>query len=129
MWREQACYGAGSPGARLEIGNGAGISGAVIYCSDRVLIGERVMIGAGCRIFDTDFHSTDFRDRRDGNRNIPPAPVVIEDDVWLGAGVTVLKGVRIGKGSVVAAGSVVSRDIPAGALAAGAPARPLRDVP
>ena len=67
--------------------------------------------------------------RHNSNPNdVGCAPVVIEDNVWLGANVTVLKGVRIGRDSVVAAGSVVTRDLPAGVLAAGVPAKVIKDL-
>jgi acetyltransferase-like isoleucine patch superfamily enzyme len=53
-------------------------------------------------------------------------PTVLEDNVWLGAGVIVLKGVRIGRGAVVGAGAVVTRDVPAGSVVAGVPARMIK---
>lgn len=103
--------------------------GARTYLNYGVSIGvqQEVAIGAGCLIgqyaiiMDSDYH--DLLTRAAPG---PVAPVVIEDKVWLGARVVVLKGVRIGRGSVVGAGSVVTRDIPPGCLAAGAPARVVR---
>ncbi len=77
--------------------------------------------GANTIITDTDWHTDDLR-------STPCLPVIIEDDVWLGVNVTVLKGVRIGAGSIVGAGSVVAGDIPAGMVAVGAPARVQRAV-
>jgi acetyltransferase-like isoleucine patch superfamily enzyme len=61
-------------------------------------------------------------------RHQPPtvAPIVLEDDVWIGMGVLVLPGVRIGRGSIIAAGAIVTRDIPPGSVAAGQPARVTR---
>ncbi len=113
---------AGHKDACLTIGKNSALSASVIYASSSISIGERVMIGAGCAIYDNDFHSIHSYDRSHGNTNIGVAPVVIEDDVWLGAEVTVLKGVRIGKGSVIGAKSLVTQDIPAGVVAAGNPA-------
>ncbi|QXP84023.1 DapH/DapD/GlmU-related protein [Methylococcus sp. Mc7] len=55
-------------------------------------------------------------------------PVIIEDNVWIGAGACVLPGVRIGTGSVIGAGSVVTRDVPAGTIVVGVPARAIRSV-
>lgn len=119
---------AGAPSACLEIGPNSGISASVIYAHQHVRIGARVLIGAGCAIYDFDFHSLDAEDRLHGVRNALSAPVEIEKDVWLGARVMVLKGVRIGAGSVVAAGSVVTSDIPPKVLAGGVPARVIRDL-
>jgi len=76
-------------------------------------------------ITDTDWHPADSRAPGD----LPVAiPVVVEDDVWLGLGVVVLKGVTIGQGSVIAAGSVVTRSVPAGVVVGGVPARVLREI-
>ena len=112
------------PGATLKIGNNVGISGGSIFCANSISIGDYVLVGANSKIYDTDFHALDYMDRRQSK---PPktAPVVIEDDVWLCANVTVLKGVTIGARSIVAAGSVVTRDIPADTIAAGIPAKPI----
>lgn len=114
---------AGKPGARLEIGDGSGISASVIYAYESIVIGKRVLIGGGCSIYDNDFHCLDRKLRSNGNTGVISAPVVIESDVWLGAQVMILKGVRVGKGSVIAARSVVTGDIPEGVIAAGVPAR------
>ena len=76
-------------------------------------------------MYDTDFHPVDYQDRRESQPGLT-ADVAIEDDVWLGANVTVLKGVTIGARAVIGAGSVVTRDIPADTFAAGAPARVVR---
>ena len=114
-----------APSASLIIGNNTGISGASIYSEERIEIGEYVLIGANCHIYDTDFHPLDWKERRASGRPAT-APVVIEDDVWLAANVTVLKGVTIGARTVIAAGSVVTRDIPPGVLAAGSPAKVIK---
>ena len=114
-------------GAMLKIGNHVGISGASIFCVESISIGDHVLIGANSRIYDTDFHPLDYLARRNSEL-AATAPVVIEDDVWLAANVTVLKGVTIGARSVIAAGSVVTRDIPPDTLAAGSPAKPIRDL-
>src|SRR5262249_2917988 len=107
----------------LEIGNSVNINfGAAISSHERVTIGDRVRIGPYAIIMDSDYHAAKNRDDR------PTAPIVIEDDVWLAGRVSVLKGSRIGKGSVITAGSVVSGDIPAGVVAGGVPARVLRKI-
>lgn len=109
----------------IEIGSGSGISGSVLVAEQSIRLGKNVLVGVGCRILDTDFHPLDAAERSRGTRG-PTAPVVLEDNVWLGMNVTVLKGVRIGCGSVVGAGSIVVHDIPAGVLAGGNPARVIR---
>lgn len=113
-----ATIGAG----RIVIGDGSGVSGSVLVAENSITLGKRVMVGAGCIVIDSDCHSLDAaaRARGEGGKN---APIVLEDDVWLGMNVLVLKGVRIGAGTVVGAGSVVTCDLPAGVVAAGNPAR------
>jgi acetyltransferase-like isoleucine patch superfamily enzyme len=118
------------PGAELVIGNRVGISGAVLYAWRRIEIGDRVAIGAGAEVYDSDFHPLDpaARDRGDPSQ-VGVAPVVIESDAWLCARCMVLKGVTIGRAAVVGAGAVVTKDVPAGAIVAGAPARVVGRVP
>jgi acetyltransferase-like isoleucine patch superfamily enzyme len=91
----------------------------------RITIGDRVGIAGRCWISDSDGHPSD-PDRRMRGEDITPEdidPVTIEDRVWLGHGVHILKGVTLGESCVVAAGSVVNKDVPPGALAMGVPAR------
>ncbi len=82
------------------------------------------MVGANSCIYDTDWHPVDPARRATGEAGAS-IPVIIEDDVWLGANVVVLKGVTIGAGSIIAANSVVTKSIPPGVVAGGTPARPL----
>lgn len=89
-----------------------------------ITIGADVMIGPFCYLTDHD-HGTE-PGQPVSAQPLLEAPVVIERNVWLGAGVVILKGVTIGEGAVVGAGSVVSRSIPPGARVAGVPARPIR---
>jgi acetyltransferase-like isoleucine patch superfamily enzyme len=121
---------ASRPGAQLLIGNEVGISGAVFCAWKRIEIHDGVAIGAGAAIYDTDFHSLDPMERRINDLSkVGVAPVVIEENAWVGARALVLKGVTIGKGAVIAAGSVVTKDVPAGAIAGGVPARVIGQVP
>lgn len=117
--------------ASICIGADVGISGGVICAAMSVRVGDRCLLGADVQITDTDFHALAPANRRFEKRpeSIASAPVVIEDNVFLGAGVRVLKGVRIGRNSVVGAGSVVTRDIPSDVIAAGVPARVIRQLP
>lgn len=117
-------------GARLTIGEKTGISNTCIHCHKEITIGHHVNIGAGCMIFDTDFHSLEWKDRRDGTdiERRKMKPIVIGDYVFIGAGSIILKGVNIGEKSIIGAGSVVSKDIPEGEIWAGNPARFIRKV-
>ena len=113
-------------GAELRIGNGAFLNyGAEICAHQYIEIGDEARIGTHCIIMDNDFHHVDL-ERRD---KLPPSdPVVIEPHVWIGNRVTVLKGVRIGYGSVIAAGSVVTKSIPPMSIAGGVPAKVLKKI-
>ena len=114
-------------GARIELGDFCGLSGTVIAADTSIRIGDRVMVGANCTIVDTDFHPVDAQARFAGERG-KSLPVVIEDDVFIGMNSMILKGVTIGRGSIIGAGSVVTKDIPPGVLAAGNPARVIRQL-
>jgi acetyltransferase-like isoleucine patch superfamily enzyme len=108
-----------APGATVSIGEGTYINRRTeITCKASVTIGERCAVSWDVLITDTDYHALDGTS--------PVAPVRIGDDVWIGAKAIILKGVTIGDGAVIAAGAVVSRDVPAGALVGGNPARELR---
>jgi acetyltransferase-like isoleucine patch superfamily enzyme len=111
------------PGATIAIGQRAGLSGTVVGAADSITIGDDVLCGANVTITDTDWHGLAPTDRRKPGQ---AAPVVIGDSVWLGLNVVVLKGVTIGANTVVAAGSVVSKSLPADVIAGGMPAVPLR---
>lgn len=115
-------------GARIAIGDDSGLSGVSICAARSVQIGRECLLGANVVITDSDFHSVAPAGRRRSTAGVGVAPIVIEDNVWLGMNVIVLKGVRIGRNSVVGAGSVVTRDIPADCIAAGNPARVVRQL-
>ena len=114
-------------GAQIRIGNGVGISGGSICAMQRVEIGDDTLLGANVTITDTDFHSLAPATRHDSTA-ASKAAVRIGRSVFLGTNSIVLKGVTIGDHSVIGAGSVVSRDIPANCVAAGNPCRKLRDL-
>ena len=94
--------------------------------SNRIDIGSRVRIGMRC-LFVTGTHDIAGSVQRAGTES--SAPIQIGDGVWIGASVTVLPGVRIGEGAVVAAGSLVNRDVPPNAFVAGVPAKVLKLMP
>ena len=107
---------------KLTIGEGSYInSGTSVSAASEVRIGKNVAIGNYVLIMDSDFHDVD--DHRKAGKS---APIIIEDDVWIAAKVTILKGVRIGQGAVVAAGAVVTKDVPPRSVVGGIPARVLR---
>lgn len=112
----------------IKIGQQCGMSGAVICAKESVVLGNRVQLGSGVVICDTDFHSLDYQLRgKDGDFEAArSAPVCIEDDCFIGARAIVLKGVTIGARSIVGAGSVVVRDVPADTVVAGNPARVIK---
>lgn len=110
--------------AQIYIGDGTWINNGFIAIAEHtsITIGQRVLVGTSVEIFDSDFHGIHVDDRM---RSIAEwaRPVVIEDDVFLGSNVRVLKEVTIGRGSVIANSSVVTKDIPPGVVAGGNPAR------
>ena len=126
------------PESEIRIGSRTFIGRSTIICAKGVSIGDDVLISWGCQIVDHDSHALDWADRasdvsdwykgaKDWSK-VPCAPVVIGSRVWIGFNVLVLKGVHIGDGAVVAAGSVVTRDVPANSLVGGNPARVIREL-
>lgn len=118
-------------GAYLYIGRNVGMNGVLLYSSKSIIIHDNVKIGGATRIFDTDFHSLNYRDRRnnqDDLRKMKSAPIVIEEDAFIGAGCFIEKGVRIGARSIIAAGSVVIKSVPADEVWGGNPARFIRHI-
>lgn len=107
-----------SIGARTILNNDFTITS---QSSDGIRIGADCLVGVGVRIIDTDGHGI-APDQRRGSF-AAKAPVVIEDNVWLGNGVSVFKGVTIGRDSVVAANAVVNKSVPPGSITGGVPAR------
>jgi acetyltransferase-like isoleucine patch superfamily enzyme len=113
------CAVAVNEGASLVLSNGYINHRASIECYHRIEIGNGTAIAKGVTIRDSDAHSIN------GNSQIS-APILIGNHVWIGANAVILKGVTIGDGSVVAAGAVVTRNVPPGSLVGGVPARVLK---
>lgn len=113
------CHLAINEGATLTLGSGYINNNATIDCFASITIGHDAAISSGVTIRDSDNHSIN------GNAVIA-APIVIEDHVWIGLNATILKGVRIGSGSVVAAGAVVTSDVPRNSLVGGVPAKVIK---
>ncbi len=116
-------------GAILEIGENFGMTGGSICVGECVKIGDNVAIGANSVIVDTDFHPIDPQKRLTHPQDGKTAPIVIEDNVFIGMNCLILKGVTVGQNSVIGAGSVVSRSIPPHSIAAGNPAIVIRSLP
>lgn len=111
----------------VKIGHDSGISATNINCVESVTIGNHVLIGAGCLITDSNHHSIDWHVRCiEGDTDKKSAPVFIGDYVFIGARSIVLKGVTIGEKSIIAAGSVVTKDVPANCLAGGNPCKVIK---
>lgn len=112
------------PGATLTIGQNVAMTNVILHCYSEITIGDYTNIGANTMIIDTDFHSLDWRDRRDGTDIFKKKirSIHIGNDVFIGAKSIILKGVIIGDKSIIGAGSVVSHDVPPGEIWAGNPA-------
>ncbi len=108
----------------LSIGSGANLgAGCTLYASTRLEIGDDTMLAANCYVGGGRYDPAAARDRPIAEQPLPRQGVVIEEDCWLGAGVIVVDGVRIGRGSIIGAGAVVTRNVPPFTRAAGIPAR------
>lgn len=132
LWNDHVSIGAGTyvyPGVtlwgpgKIEIGRHVEVGlHSTIFASKFVAIKDNVLIAAGCYIIDSN-HGIAPDKLILEQPSVVKGPVIIEEDAWLGAGVKVLSGVHIGRGAVIGAQSVVNRDIPDYAIAAGVPAK------
>lgn len=111
-------------GGVLTLGSGYINSDCVIACSNRITVGDGAAIARGVCIYDSDHH--EISDDQGTLINLP-APVMIGNHVWIGLGVIILKGVKIGDGAVIAAGAVVTHDVPPRCVAAGNPAKVIKE--
>lgn len=109
------------PNAKIQIGEKCGFSGTSIFCFSSITIKNNVRCGANTMIFDGDAHLSD-------PRTPSPRPVIIGNNVWLGANVIILKGVTIGDNTIIGAGSVVSKSIPENVIACGNPCKIIRTI-
>lgn len=117
-------------GASLIIGDNSGMNGVLIYCENYIKIGSYVNIGGGTRISDSNHHNLNWKSRRDPKKNniAKTAPIIIENDVFIGANCYIGKGVTIGSRSIIAAGSVIVKNIPSDEIWGGNPAKKIRDI-
>lgn len=122
----------------LKLGNDVGISSSTLWVKESVSIGNSVAIGADCIIMDTDAHNLDWKIRCSEETNeygesvdmvtAASAPIVIEDNVLVGARCIILKGVTIGARSIIGSGSIVTKDIPSDCIAAGNPCKVIKSI-
>lgn len=137
-----------SANGHVRIGDHSYIGASTFISRSAITVGNNVTIAWGCTVYDHDSHSVDYRLRRkdidDELRDMRSGvsfiknkdwgvvafkPIVICDDAWIGMNCIILKGVTIGEGAVVGAGSVVTKDVPAWTLVAGNPARVIKELP
>ncbi|KAB3539723.1 acyltransferase [Alkaliphilus pronyensis] len=111
-------------GGTLSLGSGYANYGTQIRCAKSITIGNKVAIANNVVIMDSDFHSIVYSD---GSHSIKEAPVFIGDKVWIGREAIILKGVTIGEGAIIAAHSVVTKDVPPHCVVAGNPARIVKE--
>lgn len=117
------------PGSSLSIGDGTWINNGFTAIAEftSISIGNRCLIGTQVEIMDSDFHGLQLADRNQARREWCRS-VAIEDDVFLGSNTRIMKGVTVGRGSVVANGSIVTSDIPPFSVAGGNPARVIKSL-
>ena len=132
---------------RIQIGNRVHIGGSVFISINEIIIGDDVTIAWDCVFYDHNSHSIYWSERKNDtiqelhdlkkygdlikNKNwtvVKSKPIIIEDKAWIGLGCKILKGVRIGEGAIIAAGSVVTKDIPSWTVWGGNPARYIKNV-
>lgn len=115
--------------AKINIGNNVGISGATIYARKGITIGDNTLIGGNVKILDNDFHPLEVEARnRDDKDMIRSKKIVIGKDCFIGCNALILKGTKIGDGSIVGAGAVVSGEFSHNVIIAGNPAKVIRNI-
>lgn len=115
-----------SEGSKIIIGNNVGISSSVLVSFKEIIIGDNVLVGAGCLIMDTNGHSLNPFERRmeaETHAGRTGQGIIIDSDVWLGTNCSIYAGVHIGRGAVVAGNSIIRNDIPPYAVVLGNPAK------
>lgn len=120
-----------SSNAQLIIGDNTGLSQTAIVCTSQITIGNNVKVGGGTRIYDTDFHSLDYKKRQNKEEDClyrKSLPINIGNDVFIGSRCIILKGVTIGDCSIIAAGSIVTKSIPPKEIWGGVPAKYIKAI-
>src|SRR5690625_3054087 len=118
------------PNAKIEIGENTRIHGTCIHAYDEIIIGKNCLIAANCQIVDTNRHELAFHDPSLRLKvSTKTKPIKIGNNVWIGANCIILPGVTIGDGSVIAAGSIVTKDVAPFTLNGGNPCKEIRSYP
>lgn len=118
-------------GANITIGNNVGMSCVVLWAKERIVVGDNVKMGADVMVLDSDMHSLDYLQRRDHRTdavNAKAFPITIGNDAFIGTRSIITKGVHIGERSIIAAGSVVNKSIPADEIWGGNPAEFIKKI-
>jgi acetyltransferase-like isoleucine patch superfamily enzyme len=110
------------PLSKIRIGNYCSLNGTLIYSRKEVIVGNECMFGPGVVILDNDSHNTSIDPKIRKRGKINEGPIIIGENVWIGMRSIIMKGVTIGDNSIVAAGSVVTKDVPSNQLFGGNPA-------
>lgn len=128
--RQQPCYFVVHKNGVMKFGNNIGMSATAFVCTNSITVGDNVKIGGNVAVYDTDFHPLEKESRRgmDDGQYAKSAPVIIGNDVFIGAHSIILKGVTIGDGSIIGAGSVVAKSVPPNQIWAGNPAKFIKNV-
>ena len=124
------------PNAQISIGNRTFVGGSSIIAATQINFGSDILVAWGCTFVDHDSHAIMFDDRKNDVINwaigkkdwtkVDSQPIVVKNKAWIGFNSIILKGITIGEGAIVAAGSVVTKDVPAYSIVAGNPARVVR---
>ncbi len=117
--------------ANITLGSNVGLSSSVLVASKSIVIGDNVKIGGNVVMYDSDFHSLDYKKRSalpEDLSDVSHKSIEVGDDVFIGAHSTILKGTSVGARSIIGAGSVVSGNIPSDQIWAGNPATYVRDI-
>jgi acetyltransferase-like isoleucine patch superfamily enzyme len=127
------------PGARLVVGSRTYIGASTLIAAEEIVIGDDILVSWGVTIVDHNSHATEWPGRSSdvldwgrGHKNwqhVACQPVRIENKAWIGFNAIILKGVTIGEGAIVAAGAVVTKDVPSYTVVAGNPAKVIRELP
>lgn len=128
FWTSYVFLNPRTPESKIEIGGGSWVGNHFVAISEGpgIFIGKNVLIGMHVEVYDSDFHAVNVRNRLKSEAK--RASVKIEDGVWIGNNVTILKGTEIGENSVVAAGAVVSGRFPPNVVLGGVPAKIIRQI-